>query len=133
MITCVSAYKMAQFNRLGQAVAVYSVDGYELHHDMVLEGEEGKIIALAEDREDDVNVEDLVIEVDLVSKEVTEVIDFKDIFQDYYDNDASALTATDEFFWQAGEKDWIHLNTIQYLPEDDSVIVSSRRLRRLSK
>ena len=133
MITCVSAYKMAQFNRLGQAVAVYSVDGYELHHDMVLEGEEGKIIALAEDREDDVNVEDLVIEVDLVSKEVTEVIDFKDIFQDYYDNDASALTATDEFFWQAGEKDWIHLNTIQYLPEDDSVIVSSRETSTIIK
>lgn len=126
MITCVSAFKMAQFNRLGQAVAVYDVDGYELHHDMVLEGDDGRILALAEDRDDEVNVEDLVIEIDLQTKEVTEVLDFKEILSDYYENDASALTATDEFFWQAGEKDWIHLNTIQYVPKGDSVIVSSR-------
>ncbi len=133
MITCVSAYKIAEFNRLGQAVAIYDMDGYELHHDMVLEGEEGKIIALASDRADEVNVEDLAIEVDLESGDVTEIIDFKDVLQEYYDTEVSELKATDEFFWLAGKKDWIHLNTIQYLSEEDSVIVSSRETSTIVK
>ncbi|HJC58185.1 MAG TPA: aryl-sulfate sulfotransferase [Candidatus Eisenbergiella intestinipullorum] len=133
MTVCVSAYKIAQVNRLGQAVAVYDMQGYELHHDMVLEGEEGKIIALASDTSDEVNLEDMTVEVDLETGEVKEILDFKEIFSDYYQNDASELTATDEFFWLAGKKDWIHLNTIQYLPEDDSVIVSSRETSTIIK
>ena len=132
MLTCVSAYKMAEFNRLGQAVAIYETGKYELHHDMVLTGD-GSIVALASDTEDELNLEDMLIGIDLETKEVTELIDFKDIFSDYYENDASSLTATDEFFWLAGKKDWIHLNTIQYLPEDDSVIVSSRETSTIIK
>ncbi|HJA92773.1 MAG TPA: aryl-sulfate sulfotransferase, partial [Candidatus Eisenbergiella merdipullorum] len=65
MTVCASAYKIAQVNRLGQAVAVYDTQGYELHHDMVLEGGEGKILALASDTSDEINLEDMMIEVDL--------------------------------------------------------------------
>ena len=133
MTVCASAYKIAQINRLGQAVAVYDTEGFELHHDMVLQGEEGKIVALASDTSDEVNLEDMAIEVNLETGEVTQLLDFKEIFSDYYENDASELTATDEFFWLAGKKDWIHLNTVQYLPEDDSVIVSSRETSTIIK
>ena len=133
MTVCASAYKIAQINPLGQAVAVYDTEGFELHHDMVLQGDEGKIIALASDTSDELNLEDLAIEVNLETGEVTQILDFKDIFSDYYENDASELTATDEFFWLAGQKDWIHLNTVQYLPEDDSVIVSSRETSTIIK
>ena len=133
MTVCASAYKIAQVNRLGQAVAVYDTGDWELHHDMVLEGDEGRIVALASDATDELNLEDMTIEVDLETGEVKEILDFKDIFSDYYENDASELTATDEFFWLAGQKDWIHLNTIQYLPKDDSVIVSSRETSTIIK
>ena len=133
MTVCASAYKIAQINRLGQATAVYDTEGFELHHDMVLQGDEGKIVALASDESDEVNLEDMAIEVDLETGEVKELLDFKEIFSDYYENDASELTATDEFFWLAGQKDWIHLNTVQYLPEDDSVIVSSRETSTIIK
>ena len=133
MTVCASAYKIAQVNRLGQAVAAYDTGDWELHHDMVLEGDEGRIVALASDATDELNLEDMTIEVDLETGEVKEILDFKDIFSDYYENDASELTATDEFFWLAGQKDWIHLNTIQYLPKDDSVIVSSRETSTIIK
>ena len=133
MTVCASAYKIAQINRLGQVTAVYDTEGFELHHDMVLQGDEGKIVALASDESDEVNLEDMAIEVDLETGEVKELLDFKEIFSDYYENDASELTATDEFFWLAGQKDWIHLNTVQYLPEDDSVIVSSRETSTIIK
>lgn len=133
MLTCVSAFKMAEFNRLGQPISIYDMGDYELHHDMVLMGEEDKLVALASDKNDEVNPEDLLIEVDLESKEVTERIDFKELMSEYYNTEVSALTATDEFFWLAGEKDWIHLNTVQYLPEDDSVIVSSRETSTIIK
>ena len=36
------------------------------------------------------------------------------------------MPLTGDFFWQAGEWDWLHLNTVEYLEEGDSLIVSSR-------
>ena len=131
MTVCASAYKIAQINRLGQAVAVYDTEGFELHHDMVLQGEKGKIVALASDTSDEVNLEDMAIEVNLETGEVTQLLDFKEIFSDYYENDASELTATDEFFWLAGKKDWIHLNTVPVKPPPSSrskMFIPNRRL-----
>lgn len=133
MLTCVSAYKLAEFNPLGQVVAVYDTGKYELHHDMVMSGTSESVLALASDTEDELNLEDLLIEISLTDKTVTQLIDFKDIFPDYYENEASPLTVTDEFFWLAGKKDWIHLNTVQYIEEDDSVIVSSRETSTIIK
>ncbi len=43
------------------------------------------------------------------------------------------INATDPFFWQAGEWDWIHLNSLQYMPEEDSLIVSSRETSTIIK
>lgn len=132
LLACVSAYKVAQFNRLGQVVAVYDTGDYELHHDIAL-GKDGELLALASDTKDEVNVEDLLIQIDLESGEVKECIDFKDLLADYYTEETSPLTVTDEFFWLAGQNDWIHLNTLQYIPEDDSVIVSSRETSTIIK
>ena len=43
------------------------------------------------------------------------------------------ISATDDFFWQAGEWDWIHLNSLQYMEEEDSLIVSSRETSTIIK
>lgn len=82
------------------------------------------MVALAE-KAGDTNVEDLVLEIDLATGEVTELLDFKDLMAGYYAQ-TRPIRATDPFFWQVDEQDWIHLNTIQYLPETDSLVVSSR-------
>ena len=44
-----------------------------------------------------------------------------------------AVSPSDAFFWQAGERDWIHLNSLVYLAEEDSVILSSRETSSILK
>ena len=130
IITCVSSTKIARINGLGQVEQVYDLDGYELHHDIGF-GQDGELLALAE-HADGETVEDVVLSIDLESGAVTELLDFTQVMDGYF-----ALTrpvsATDPFFWQAGEWDWIHLNSLQYLPEEDSVIVSSRETSTIMK
>ena len=60
---------------VGRVIQTYSLDGYQLHHD-IQPAKEGKILALAE-HEDTANVEDLVLEIDLKSGEVTELFGFE--------------------------------------------------------
>lgn len=131
MLTCASAYKIARFNRLGQVTKTYDLTGYEMHHDMVFSGGDSLVVLASEDGSTD--VEDLMLEVDLTTGEVTELIDFKDIFPEYYEDYAHVIGLDDEFKWLAGKKDWIHLNTVQYMAEDDSVIVSSRETSTIIK
>ena len=123
IVTCVSSNKLARINGLGEVLQVYPLGEYELHHDIDY-GRDGTVVALAE-KAGDANVEDIVLEVDLATGEVTELLDFKELMAGYYAQ-TRPIGATDPFFWQAGEQDWIHLNTIQYLPDNDSLIVSSR-------
>ena len=130
MVTCVSSTKLAKINPLGQVEQTYSLDGYELHHDINYCGE-NTLVALVE-REGDVNVEDIVIEVNLETGEVTELIDYKELMAEYY-AETRPISVIDDFFWQAGERDWIHLNTIQYVEENDSLIVSSRETSTIIK
>ena len=56
---------------------------------------------------------------------MTERVDFSELM-DSYCQSTRPISATDPFFWQAGERDWRHLNSIQYLEESDSIVVSSR-------
>ena len=123
IVTCVSANKLARINGLGEVEQVYPLGEYELHHDINY-GRDGTVVALVE-QTGAVDVEDLVVEVDLASGEVDLLLDFKDLMADYH-SQTRPIGATDPFFWQAGEQDWIHLNTIQYLPDSDSLVVSSR-------
>ena len=123
ILTCVSANKLARINGLGQVEQVYPLGDYELHHDINYGGE-NTVVALAE-KAGAVDVEDLVLEINLDTGEVTELLDCKDLMGDYH-SQTRPIKGTDPFFWQVGEQDWIHLNTVQYLAESDSLILSSR-------
>ncbi len=123
IVTCVSANKLARINGLGEVTQVYPLGDYELHHDINY-GQDHTVVALAE-KTDAVDVEDIVLEIDLDTGEVTELLDFKDLMGSYHE-ETRPIKGTDPFFWQVGEQDWIHLNTIQYLPDSDSLVVSSR-------
>lgn len=130
IVTCVSSSKLARINGLGQVTRVYDLEGYELHHDIGF-GADGEVLALAEVAEGE-TVEDRVLSIDLESGEVSEILDFTQVMQGYFDM-TRPVTPTDDFFWQAGEWDWIHLNSLQYMPQDDSLIVSSRETSTIIK
>lgn len=130
IITCVSSTKLARIDGLGQVVQVYELDGYELHHDIGF-GQDGELLALAEDAEGE-TVEDKVLSIDLATGEVTELLDFTEVLSGYFEM-TRPVSATDDFFWQAGEWDWIHLNSLQYMEADDSLIVSSRETSTIIK
>ena len=130
ILTCVSSSKLARINGLGQVTWVCSLGGYDLHHDIGW-GADGEVLALAEERGND-TVEDRLLSIDTETGEVTELVNFSAFLQEYY-GITRPVAATDDFFWQAGEWDWIHLNSLQYMPESDSVILSSRETSTILK
>lgn len=130
IITCASAGKLVRINSLGQVEQIYQLDGYSLHHDIGF-GQDGELLALAEENGAE-TVEDRVLSIDVESGQVTELIDFTEAMEEYFDM-TRPIAATDPMFWQVGEWDWIHLNSLQYMEEDDSLIVSSRETSTIIK
>ena len=130
IITCVSSSKLAKINGLGRVTRIYELDGYDLHHDISLGGE-GEVLALAEIIGNE-TVEDRVLSIDLESGRVTELLNFSELMNSYYET-TRAVSPSDDFFWQAGEKDWIHLNSLVYGSGDDSLILSSRETSTIIK
>ncbi len=132
MIMSVSTTKMAQINAIGQVVNVWSTGDYELHHDYAFD-DDGNLLVLAshvgseadldvdraaakKDKDERVNVEDLIIKIDVTTGDVSLVLDLGDVFSDLK---ANAKVAQD------GDLDWIHINTIQWLGSG-TVLLSSR-------
>lgn len=130
-IVCTSTQAISRIDGLGRIKQVYDLGGYDLHHDINY-GSDGTVLALAEvsGRE---TVEDVVLEVDLETGEVTQLVDFSELMGDYRESETHTILPTSTFFWQAGEWDWIHLNSIEYFEEDDSIVVSSRETSTIMK
>ena len=112
MVTCISSTRLARLDGLGRVKRVYDLTGYELHHD-IIGGPAGKVIALV-DKLDSETIEDVVVEVDLETGAVTELVDFSVLMEAYFWNETHPVPLTGDFFWQAGEWDWLHLNTVEY-------------------
>lgn len=130
IVTCASSSKLARINGLGEVTQVYDLTGYDLHHDIGF-GADGEVLALAEEVGSQ-TVEDRLLSIDLDTGAVTQLLDFSQLMAPYFEM-TRPVGATDDFFWQAGEWDWIHLNSLQYLPEEDSLIVSSRETSTIIK
>lgn len=130
ILTCVSSSKLARIDGLGRVTRIYTLDGYDLHHDIGY-GADGELLALAEEVGGE-TVEDRLLSVDLETGEVTQLLDFSQLMEPYFEM-TRKVGPTDDFFWQAGEWDWLHLNSLQYMPEDDSLIVSSRETSAIIK
>ena len=131
LYTCVSSRKIALMSPLGQAVRVYDLGQYELHHDINW-GPDGTILALVNDTEQD-TVMDVVISLDPATGEVSEVVDFSELMDGYYGEMTHPVPITGGSFWQADEDDWLHLNSVQYMEKDDSILVSSRETSTIIK
>lgn len=119
---------MAAVNSLGKITNLYNLGRYHLHHDYVFDGD-GNIIILASDTEAD-TCEDMIIRLNLESGDVDGVLDMADLFGDMR---KKAILPDGENSSDDGDGlDWIHLNTIQYLGNDE-VVVSSRELSTIIK
>ena len=110
---------------------MYDLGQYELHHDINW-GPDGTILALVNDTEQD-TVMDVVISLDPATGEVSEVVDFSVLMDGYYGEMTHPVPITGGSFWQAGEDDWLHLNSVQYMEKDDSILVSSRETSTIIK
>ena len=102
-------------NRLGQVERVYSLGNYEMHHDYVF-GKDRTLLVLATEKDAD-TVEDLVLSLDLETGDVEKLIDLKDLFGSYME-----LTTLPE---DQDQLDWMHINSLQYDEETESVLLSS--------
>ncbi len=127
-----SSSKVARIDGLGRVKQVYDLGDYDMHHDINYTDDQDKVVILAEHKDAEAT-EDLVLELNLVTGEVSELIDFTSFMNDYVSEYTHVIGPTDPFFWQAGERDWIHLNTVQWLPGEDSILVSSRETSTIIK
>ena len=133
IVTCVSDSKIARITSTGYVADVYDLGEYVLHHD-INEGEDGTLIIAAEHSESDEGlIEDLVLELDLETGEFYELIDFSEFMSDFREEFTRVIGLTDDMAYMAGSWDWIHINTVQYVAEDDALIVSSRETSTIIK
>lgn len=121
MYYSISETRMAQMDELGQITQVYDLGQYELHHDYVFD-DAGNILILASDTGQD-SVEDIILRLDTEDGTVEEVLDLEDLFGSYKE---SCTENSD------GELDWMHINTIQWMGEEE-ILLSSRETSSIIK
>ena len=117
----VGDHTLTRVDGLGRVMEVYDLGPYEMHHDFQLT-DDGHALILATDTSRD-SVEDILLTLDLESGEYRELVDFAELLKGYKD-----LTNPYEAPDSDGSiiDDWLHLNSIDYDENDDSVIVSGR-------
>lgn len=130
MYFSVSTHDIVGMNRLGRIVKWYSTgSGYILHHDYVMDAD-GNFVVLAT-KTGLKTMQDYIIKIDATTGKVSKLLDMGELFGDYRDAATFASLASGSGSTTcnadncATKKDWIHLNTIQMLPDGDA-IVSSR-------
>ena len=123
MYYSISASKIAGMNKTGQVTEIFNTGDYKLHHDYIW-GSENDLIVLASKKDAETN-EDRIISIDRDTGDVKELIDLKDLFNNYF-NTLTISDDSDEAF------DWMHINSIQPINED-SIIISSRETSSIIK
>ena len=109
-------------NDLGKIEEFYNLGNYTMHHDMVYDEDNKRFVILVNEDDTD-TIEDIVITVDLDTKEVKKIIDMKDLLPEFYLN---AVKPEGKNTYGGYELDWIHLNSLSLI--DDDIVLSSREL-----
>lgn len=127
-----STEKMVGMNRLGKLEKILDLgDDYILHHDYAFDADQNLVLLATELDRDDACVQDQVIKLDTDTGEVTPLLDLGDMFPEYKEStDHAGIDESDMSL--TGRWDWIHLNTIQMLP-DGSALFSARETSTIIK
>lgn len=110
-------------NPLGKIEKTYTLDGYEMHHDYIYDEENDRLLILANKLGTD-TIEDHVIELNLENGKIKDLIDMKDLLPEMYDMAESPEGGNT---YGGDELDWVHLNSLSLIDEDD-LVLSSREL-----
>ena len=123
----ISESKIAEINNLGQITEIYSTGKYNLHHDYTFD-DSGDLLILATERES-VTDEDIIIRLDLDTKEIFKLVDFKDLLKEYFEK--TSYSASSYHDGNEHGYDWIHINSISY--SEGNIYVSSRETSSILK
>lgn len=123
MYFSISETEIAEMDRLGQITHVYDLGKYKLHHDYVFD-DDGNMLILTSDATKQ-TVEDMIIRLHTDTGAVDLVCDLGDLFPSYK-ADITAANKDDD------ELDWMHINTIQWLG-DEQILISSRETSTMIK
>jgi arylsulfate sulfotransferase len=109
---------------MGKTHEIYFVPS-RVHHEIVEKTPGGNLLVATNaqvyyDKDDD--TEDKIIEIDRATQEVVKEWDLRDIF----DKDRPRL-------WTESVNDWCHLNAIQFDPDDNTLLISSKLQYFISK
>lgn len=103
-----------EMDYLGRVIKYYKIP-YEVHHDYIIL-ENNNLLVLTSD--ESYAIEDTIIEINRTTGEIVDEIDIKQIL----DKDYDARIGN-----HSNKYDWLHINSIVYNQEDDSLIISARQ------
>lgn len=103
-----------EMDYLGRVIKYYKIP-YEVHHDYIIL-ENNNLLVLTSD--ESYAIEDTIIEIDRTTGEIVDEIDIKQILDKDYD---SRMGNHPNIY------DWLHINSIVYIEEDDSLLISARQ------
>lgn len=115
-------------DRLGHVVDKYVLDGYTMHHDYIYDEENNNLLVLVNEKDSD-TMEDIVVSVDLDTKEVSKLLDMKDHFNEALKK--AVMPESGKNSYGGDELDWIHINSLSL--NDDELYLSSRELSTIIK
>lgn len=113
--------KIAEMNNLGQITNIFDLGTYDLHHDYVFDDNDN-ILILASDTTAN-TVEDMVIRLNISTKEINLVADLGTLFPTYKEECTSYVSE---------DMDWMHINTIQSMGNGE-ILLSSRETSTIIK
>ena len=122
----ISDTKITALDRFGRAERIYTLEGYTIGHDYILDEAQKKLLVLASkagDGEAAKGANDRVVAIDLISGEVKEVLDMGILLKEYKE----ACEPTEE-----GVLEWLNLNSIQLMAEG-GVLLGSRETSAIFK
>lgn len=115
---------IAKVNKLGKVIDEYILEGYEMHHDYVIDEENNKLLILVnENKESNKTIEDVVISVDLNTKKINKIIDMKNLLPEIYES--AVMPKNGKNTYGGTGLDWIHLNSLS-ITDSNSIVLSSR-------
>ena len=125
-----SERRIVKINNLGQVEEKYNLGRYKYHHDYVFDKDKNLLILASDTKKD--TCEDIIIRLNTKTGKVDKVLDLEDLFPELRENAYYEEDEVNENVESSGV-DWMHINTIQYIEEEDSIILSSRETSSIIK